>query len=128
MFYQAFPRKKKRPDALKAWNQMRCEEFALAVMDGLARHLPELRSRPPEKVPYPATWLRGEEWKDPTIAPAPPPMERLTFAVAAEETHQQTARDNRLAAIRERIAPPPKPTFDRRAAVAQYLAEQKGNE
>lgn len=66
-FYQAYPRKKKRPDALKAWGQMGCEAIAAEVMVGLARQLPELRGRSPDKVPYPASWLRDEEWKDPAI-------------------------------------------------------------
>ncbi len=73
-FYAAYPRKKARPDAFKAWRSERCEESAAAVMIGLAAHMSELLSRPPDRVPYPASWLRGREWEDPVMAPRRAPL------------------------------------------------------
>lgn len=66
-FYEAYPRKKARPDAFKAWISEGCEAIAAEVTAGLLRHTPELRGREPDKVPYPAHWLRGREWADPVL-------------------------------------------------------------
>ena len=66
-FYDAYPRKKARPDALAAWLKQGCEAIADAVMKGLRAHLPELNAREPDKVPYPASWLNATEWKDPPL-------------------------------------------------------------
>lgn len=73
-FYAAYPRKKARPDAFKAWRSERCEESSAAVMIGLAAHMSEMLSRPPDRVPYPASWLRGREWEDPVMAPRRAPL------------------------------------------------------
>lgn len=66
-FYEAYPRKKQRPDAVRAWVKQGCELVADAVMAGLRAHLPELTTREPDKVPYPASWLNATEWKDPPL-------------------------------------------------------------
>lgn len=68
-FYEAYPRKKARPDAFKAWISEGCEAIAAEVTAGLLSHTPELRGREPDKVPYPASWLRDREWADPVLAP-----------------------------------------------------------
>lgn len=103
-FYEAYPRKKARPDALKAWRQMRCEESAAAVMTGLVAHTPELRGRALDKVPYPASWLRARGWEDPVEGP-PARAAALPFALAAEEGRQQRATDSRIAELTERLRP-----------------------
>lgn len=66
-----FPRKKKRPRALAAWTKQGCEGIAARVIAGLRVHLPELATRPPDKVPYPASWLNDREWEDEPISTAP---------------------------------------------------------
>ncbi len=66
-FYEAYPRKKQRPAALRAWVKQGCEAIADAVMAGLRAHLPELNAREPDKVPYPASWINDTEWKDPPL-------------------------------------------------------------
>lgn len=66
-FYDRYLRKKKRPQALAAWIAQGCEEIADEVMAGLERAMPELLRRPPDRVPYPATWLNGREWTDPEL-------------------------------------------------------------
>jgi hypothetical protein len=69
-FYRLYPRKKKPFDAEKAWGQMLKKGFtANEIMDGLRRNLPDLQSKDPQFVPYPASWLRAGEWRnepDPT--------------------------------------------------------------
>ena len=73
-FYQAYPRKKAPKDALKAWKALRPNaELQGRIMAALTEQRPELLARDPTRVPYPATWLRGEQWKnepDPTSAVA----------------------------------------------------------
>lgn len=71
VFYDRYPRKKKRPQAFAAWVGKDCEQVADEVMAGLERALPELQRRPPDRVPYPASWLNGLEWKDPPLALIP---------------------------------------------------------
>lgn len=70
-FYELYPRKKARPDALKAWFTEGCEAIADRVMSGLRAQLPELQSRPLDKVKYPASWLRAREFEDPAIPVTP---------------------------------------------------------
>lgn len=64
-FYAAYPRKRARKEAMKAWATISIED----------RHkiLPAIRSQKMSEdwrkdggkfIPYPASWLRGERWDD----------------------------------------------------------------
>ena len=66
-FYQAYPRKQAKADALKAWKQ---------VAPGLAEVLPKLAEQRAHDdgwlrgfIPLPATYLRGQRWKDELTKP-----------------------------------------------------------
>lgn len=72
-FYLAYPRKEKRPAALRAWRKNGCEGIAATVMAGLALWQPEFAAREPDKVPHPASWLNGEQWRDRPPARSGPP-------------------------------------------------------
>ncbi len=48
-----------------------------------------------------------------------------SFAVQAEDSRRERANEARLAELRERINPSPKPTFDRKAFIAEMQAEQQ---
>lgn len=66
-FWTAYPRKKNKPDALKAWQQTAdvrppTPELLLAVGEAVAEW--RRQGRKPQYVPYPATWLRGMGWLD----------------------------------------------------------------
>ena len=64
-FYQAYPRKKAPKDALKAWVSLRPSvELRACIMAAVEAQRAELLARDPLRVPYPATWLRGEQWKN----------------------------------------------------------------
>lgn len=63
-FYLAYPRKEKRPAALRAWLKAEGDLIAESIMAGLARWQPEYASREPDKIPHPATWLNNEQWND----------------------------------------------------------------
>lgn len=64
VFWQAYPRKERRPDAIRAWNKLRpppdeCD----AIMAGLMRwQLSEQWARGIR--PHAATWLNGRQWED----------------------------------------------------------------
>lgn len=65
-FYEAFPRKRSRQDALKAWKQTEKVRPSLAAVLAALRVLwkQDWHSRPKDKIPYPATWLRAHGWGD----------------------------------------------------------------
>lgn len=72
-FYAEYPRKVARPHALAMWKREGCEEIAATVLLGLRIHLPDLTSRPRDKVPHPATFITGRRWEDepePIAAPS----------------------------------------------------------
>lgn len=64
-FYAAYPRKKARPRALRAWNRLKPADRA-AAYTALAGYQfnPE-----PTLRPHPATWLNERYWEDPPEAP-----------------------------------------------------------
>ena len=69
-FYAAYPRKEKRPAALKAWKAGDCESASAEVLKGLKRWQPEYAARPKDKIPHPSTWLNNRQWEDdPPSAP-----------------------------------------------------------
>lgn len=65
-FWAKYPRKVGRPRALKAWRTLKLEGQVDAVTKGLTRWHAWWTSQqtPPDRVPYPATWLNDERWKD----------------------------------------------------------------
>lgn len=71
-WYQIYPRKKARGDAVKAWAQMlKLGHSPDDIMAGLKRNLADLQRRDPQFIPYPATWLRAESFFD-----EPDPIQR----------------------------------------------------
>lgn len=65
-FWAEYPRKAKKPDGRKAWKQVKGDKNQRAIMDGLARWSAYWAKAKTEKtfIPYPASWLRGEQWND----------------------------------------------------------------
>jgi hypothetical protein len=73
-FYRLFPRKAAPDDARRAWKQITKQVSPDALIAALTRQLPDFSRRPPDRVPYPATWLRGGHWRnEPTITPEDDP-------------------------------------------------------
>ena len=64
-FWGLYPRKLARKDAEKAWGKIPVP-IQLDVVAGIKKHLVFWRQQGTEKqfIPYPATYLRGERWKD----------------------------------------------------------------
>lgn len=63
-FYDAYPRKRARGQALKAYRSALKKATPAIILEGLERALPEFSGRSPDKIPYPASWLNGEGWLD----------------------------------------------------------------
>ena len=66
-FWQAFPRKKSKGDAFKAWQQLKNERPPIMdVLKALAvlKASPDWQKEGGRFIPYPATWLRAWGWAD----------------------------------------------------------------
>jgi hypothetical protein len=64
-FYAAYPHKRAKPGAMKAWQKQGCEVQADAVIGGLERTIAaDFSRRPRDKIPHPATWLNNRGWED----------------------------------------------------------------
>jgi hypothetical protein len=66
-FWAAYPKKKAKPDALKAWNKLHPDAALLAVMLRALdhqKHSPDWQKESGRYVPHPATWLNAGRWTD----------------------------------------------------------------
>lgn len=64
-WYELYQRKDARADAVKAWRQLSPNDELQGRMLDALRRWPWSPDR--TKIPLPATWLRGERWKDQAI-------------------------------------------------------------
>lgn len=67
LFWEAYPRRKAKADAAKAWRQTEphrppIEEILAAINDGLKTD--QWSRDGGAYIPYPATWLRRWQWAD----------------------------------------------------------------
>lgn len=71
-FWQHFPRKEAKKDAMKAWAHM-TEEQKFTARASIPLHVRfwNLSGRERHYIPLAATWLRGERWSDELEMPAP---------------------------------------------------------
>lgn len=66
-FYEAYPKKKARPAAEKAWQKINPDEQLLAAMlSALERQKSsdDWQKASGQYIPYPASWLNGRRWED----------------------------------------------------------------
>lgn len=65
-FYQAYPRKKARADALKAWKALKPDDELAERIVNAAKAQAETtyKGKDQQYIPYPATWLRAGQWDD----------------------------------------------------------------
>lgn len=64
IFWQAFPKKKKKEDARKAWNTIRPNiEVVLKALEW-QKQSPEWFKQGGQFIPYPASWIRSHSWED----------------------------------------------------------------
>lgn len=63
-WYLAYPRKRGKGQALKAYKAARKKTDAETLLVAVEVQRPTLIAKGPDFVPYPATWLNGERWED----------------------------------------------------------------
>jgi hypothetical protein len=63
-FYSAYPRKKGRAEAQRAWRKVNPEEVDLIFARLELLKLGEWNGKDLQYIPYPATWLNGRRWED----------------------------------------------------------------
>ena len=64
VFWAAFPKKKKKEDARKAWNTTRPNiEVVLKALEW-QKQSPEWFKQGGQFIPYPASWIRSHSWED----------------------------------------------------------------
>lgn len=67
VFWAAYPKKKAKADAEKAFKALKVDEALLSVLlSSLEKQKasPEWAKEHGQYIPYPATWLRGKRWND----------------------------------------------------------------
>lgn len=67
IFYQAYPRHQAKKDAAKAWTQVNGDkhfEEIMAAVEIQKKYVDAWVKNDIEHIPLPASWLRGERWKD----------------------------------------------------------------
>lgn len=72
VFWTTYPRKEKKPNALKAYAKALQKAAPEAILAGLQRYIAcDQWTADATKIPHPATWLNAEQWNDtPAKAPA----------------------------------------------------------
>jgi uncharacterized protein YdaU (DUF1376 family) len=64
IFWEAYPKKKKKEDARKAWNTTRPNiEVVLKALQW-QKQSPEWFKQAGQFIPYPASWIRSHAWED----------------------------------------------------------------
>ena len=101
LFWNEYPRKVKKPEAMKAWCRIKPnEDMIQAILLGLKRwKTSEQWTRDDGRyVPYPATWLNGRQWED--DVPNIPRGRRTVTAQAYEQrdysSEQEAAMERML--------------------------------
>ena len=80
-FWPAYPRRDGKKDALKAWKKI-CPDSALVleIVSALAWQSAAWSDRESKFIMLPATYLRGERWKDTRPIPPKPKVVMTRFA------------------------------------------------
>jgi hypothetical protein len=66
-FWEAYPKKKAKPDAIKAFNKLSPDKDLLDILlkaIGEQKKAEEWNKQNGQFIPYPATWLNGRRWED----------------------------------------------------------------
>lgn len=62
-FWQHYPKKVAKADALKAWGKLTAGDEQAAI-EALPAHLEHWRGTDKQFIPHAATWIRGRRWED----------------------------------------------------------------
>lgn len=75
-FWAAYPKKKSKGQARKAWDKLHVDSTMLAtILQAVerAKQSEDWQKDGGQYIPYPATWLNAEGWEDEEPGPDPPP-------------------------------------------------------
>jgi len=84
-FWSVYPRREKKPDALRSYTKALKRSTAQSLIDGATRYAQD-PNRNPGYTKLPATWLNNDCWNDP-LQPAP-------IVINAKQAQQQQAATN----------------------------------
>ena len=87
-FWVAYPRKKAKHDAIKAWLKLRPDTAMLsAILQAVEtqRHSDDWLKENGRWIPYPATWLNAGRWMDETDAPTDSLSETARYNLRSSE-------------------------------------------
>lgn len=93
-FWNLYPRKVKKPDAMKAWNEVAPQNGLLEIILRAVIAQKDSRDWLQENgryIPYPASWLRGRRWED--ELPLMESMAARLWREAQEEKHDAQRSD-----------------------------------
>ena len=95
-FWPAYPKRVKKQDALKAWLQLNpgpelVEQILTAVQNH--RRSEQWTKEDGQYIPYPATWLRGQQWTDEiATGPEPAPLKTINGKTGVEMLKERHGR------------------------------------
>lgn len=95
-FWTAYPKKKSKDDARKAWDKRRPDDaLVTAMLAAIAIQVqsPEWRKDGGQFIPYPATWLNGARWTD-VVSPADGLSDTARYNLAASVEAEQIILEN----------------------------------
>lgn len=92
-FWELWPRKVKKPEALKAFSRALRRTDAETIIAGAERFANDPNLPEPQFIPHPATWLNNDQWNDGPLPPRTTGQPRQSAADRAmqrgAERHQQ---------------------------------------
>lgn len=91
-FWQVYPRKVGKGQALKAYKAAAKHASAATILAGLQAQLPVLRSREAAYIPHAATWLNGQRWLDDVTALQAPATGRRNHSLEALVAGESSAQ------------------------------------
>jgi hypothetical protein len=106
-FYEAYPRKIAKGAANKAYRAARKKASAALLLAGLTR---QVFDGPEQFIPYPASWLNAERWRD--EPPAADPLHRAATAPATNRMRDLDENQRRIAEIERQYSHETQPDRD----------------
>ena len=83
-FWEAWPKKVAKREAIRAWNKLKPNPELLAtILQRIAtsKQSEQWQRNGGQYIPHPATWINGRRWEDALVIPAPPQPIRHTEVV-----------------------------------------------
>lgn len=100
-FWDRYPRRDAKKDAMKAWGQVVKDDPTLEaqIQAALDWQIPLWDERERQFIPLPATYLRGERWTDEKPTPRKATPNRITGRAPTQEQAQQQDANQRITVL-----------------------------